>query len=50
VAIKALFGDDEGVALIGEKIVVGGWVKTGRTAEKGSRSPLFFITLEPRVE
>ncbi|KAJ1468654.1 hypothetical protein T484DRAFT_1854752, partial [Baffinella frigidus] len=36
VAIKALFGDDEGVSLIGQKIVVGGWVKTGRTADKGS--------------
>mmetsp|Transcript_57883 Transcript_57883/g.138043 ORF Transcript_57883/g.138043 Transcript_57883/m.138043 type:complete len:604 (+) Transcript_57883:48-1859(+) len=36
VAIKALFGDDEGVSLIGQKIVVGGWVKTGRTADKGA--------------
>jgi hypothetical protein len=42
VPIKALLGDDEGVATIGQKIVVGGWVKTGRTADKGSaprRSP-----------
>jgi len=39
VPIKALLGDDEGVATIGQKIVVGGWVKTGRTADKGAAPP-----------
>ncbi|EKX36778.1 hypothetical protein GUITHDRAFT_97505 [Guillardia theta CCMP2712] len=35
-AIRDVLSGDEGVSLIGETIVVGGWVKTGRTAEKGA--------------
>ena len=35
--VKDIFGSDQGVSLIGQKnVVVGGWVRTGRTADKGA--------------
>jgi len=36
IAIKDLFGEDQGRRVIGKQVVVGGWVKTGRTADKGA--------------
>lgn len=36
VSIKTLFGSDLGKSVIGATVVVGGWVKTGRSADKGA--------------
>eukprot|EP00287_Rhodomonas_sp_CCMP768_P003199 CAMPEP_0196720768 /NCGR_PEP_ID=MMETSP1091-20130531/3483_1 /TAXON_ID=302021 /ORGANISM="Rhodomonas sp., Strain CCMP768" /LENGTH=606 /DNA_ID=CAMNT_0042062087 /DNA_START=36 /DNA_END=1856 /DNA_ORIENTATION=- len=41
VAIKDLFGDDDGKRLIGQTLVAGGWVKTGRVQGNGA-----FVFLE----